>query len=238
MTEFTNPTRKLGPACKIGLITGVNGIFAPTPSEITPIRGRRDAPHGVRCSRPLSHLRDRAQGRRPGCLRAVVRRPGRLLAAVARKAKEFPAPAGLSSATRTDFRLLPSYGRSGRFLSGLSSRPPFGSRSSVPGFLLRCPVRGERKHSEHGGRPQGSPIRGARKERDFSCLTEIPACWWSTGSAARSDLSAEQSLPLAPAAQRAIIARPPPTRFLLQSGRSRGGSDLRTHGSAMRPRRH
>jgi hypothetical protein len=97
----------------------------------------------------------------------VVRRPGWLLAAVARTAKEFPAPAGVSSTTRTDFRLLPSYGRSGRLLSGLSSQPPFGSRSSVPGFLLRCPVRGERNHTEETQRRLGSRLVALGKSEIF-----------------------------------------------------------------------
>jgi hypothetical protein len=48
---------------------------------------------------------------------------------------------------------LPTAGPEG-FSRGLSSRPPFGSQSSVPGFLLRCPVRGERKHTEDAEGPK------------------------------------------------------------------------------------
>jgi hypothetical protein len=44
---------------------------------------------------------------------------------------------------------------------------PFGGRSSVPGFLLRCPVRGARKDSETGPAPLELNDSGARKERNF-----------------------------------------------------------------------
>jgi hypothetical protein len=72
------------------------------PSSLCAIRNhaykRSDEPDRLTCSRPLSHLRHPARGRQARCLRALVRRPGRLLAAVARTTKEFPAPAGVSSA--------------------------------------------------------------------------------------------------------------------------------------------